>query len=376
MLLSRGWRRRAQTTAHIQFLDSGVAGKPTVRFSGVNVQIVNGQGTTSSANGEGNVVIGYDETAGEQTGSHNLLLGTNQSFTTFGSIVAGAENTASGPFSVVFGDENLASGKFSSVTGGVINKATAFESSVSGGIENRPRPDQSYRGSRVAVCPRSARSAESCRRGNHGLVSLIEELGGLEEGHSPYAKIQRATGTICAMAYRTARACMLVIAAGYVPEAFPLKRRITEAVLLVEHIVDDIYGTRATEWLEGRKPSLGKISAKKRAASSVLNRYSTGSHIDLRALPRETMVSTLSGERKKGMPLSGTREPELANHLLIEIAIEARRLGYDFAYYVLNRELGEGSSTRELFEPLERELDDLVPRLYPATIKQPTEGEE
>jgi hypothetical protein len=208
------------------------------------------------------------------------------------------------------------------------------------------------------------------------LVSLIEELEGFESDDWPSAKIQMATATICAMAYRTARAAMLVISAGYVPEEFPLQRRVTEAVLLVEHIVADIYGNRAKEWLEGRKPTLGKLAAGKGTVSSILNRYSIGSHIDLRAQPREAMVSTLTGERRKGLPLSGTREPELANHLLIELAISCRKLGYDFAYYVLNREIGPGTSTRELFKPLEEELDDLIPRLYPATIGEAKPGRE
>src|SRR2546427_4427760 len=44
------------------FVSSGVGGKPTVRFSGVNVQIVSGSGSTSGAvNGEGNLIIGYAE---------------------------------------------------------------------------------------------------------------------------------------------------------------------------------------------------------------------------------------------------------------------------------------------------------------------------
>lgn len=82
------------------------------------------------------------------------------------------------------------------------------------------------------------------------------------------------------------------------------------------------------------------------------------------------MVSRLGGERTKGFPLSGTREPELANHLLIELAIECRKLAYDFAWYVLDREIGGDNDTRTLFEKLEAELDSLVPRLYPATIPE------
>ncbi len=38
---------------HIRFSSAGVGGKPTVQFTGVNVQIVNGEGKTATANGEG-----------------------------------------------------------------------------------------------------------------------------------------------------------------------------------------------------------------------------------------------------------------------------------------------------------------------------------
>ncbi|HTA15193.1 MAG TPA: hypothetical protein VK781_10105 [Solirubrobacteraceae bacterium] len=218
--------------------------------------------------------------------------------------------------------------------------------------------------------PEQLEALKTADEATHCLVYLIEELNQFHQDESPFAKIQQASGTIMAMAYRSARACILVIAAGYVPESFPLKRRVSEAVLLVEHITADIYGTRATEWLEGRKPSLGKLTAKKPERAQILNRYSTGAHIDLRTLPRQAMVSRLGGERAKGFPLSGTREPELANHLLIELAIECRKLAYDFAWYVLDREIGGGSDTRTLFEKLEAELDSLVPRLYPATIPE------
>src|SRR5581483_4954821 len=69
---------------HMSFISSGVGGKPTIRFSGVNVQVVSGSGTTNgTVNGEGNLVLGYDESPGTQTGSHNLILGVGQGFTSY-----------------------------------------------------------------------------------------------------------------------------------------------------------------------------------------------------------------------------------------------------------------------------------------------------
>src|SRR5580658_5126953 len=43
------------------YVASGIDGKPTVQFSGVNVQVVNGEGKTNLVNGEGNLMVGYDE---------------------------------------------------------------------------------------------------------------------------------------------------------------------------------------------------------------------------------------------------------------------------------------------------------------------------
>src|SRR5690349_23345621 len=59
------------------FVSSGVGGKPTVQFSGVNVQVVSGTGSTSGpVNGEGNLVVGYAENTSERTrtGSNDLVV--------------------------------------------------------------------------------------------------------------------------------------------------------------------------------------------------------------------------------------------------------------------------------------------------------------
>jgi hypothetical protein len=120
----------------------GVPAKPpTIQFSGVNVQVINGEGKTATANGAGNVIIGYDELSvsrvTEQTGSHNLVLGTGQSYSSWGAILGGEENTSSGPYGDVFGDLNSVSGVATSVTGGEQNRASETASLVSGGFKNK-----------------------------------------------------------------------------------------------------------------------------------------------------------------------------------------------------------------------------------------------
>jgi hypothetical protein len=125
---------------HVTFVESGVAGKPTIRFTGVNVQVVNGEGKTESTNGEGNLVIGYDEdhTEGPQTGSHNLVIGVEQTFTSYGGLVVGAFNAIKAPYaSVTGGAGNQATGREASISGGLTNKAEGELSSISGGRENK-----------------------------------------------------------------------------------------------------------------------------------------------------------------------------------------------------------------------------------------------
>jgi hypothetical protein len=123
---------------HILYVAAGIGGKPTVQFSGVNVQVVSGAGKTTTINGLGNLVIGYDENTGHlQTGSSNLVLGEQQTFTSYAGILAGFENTISGPFaSVTGGGLNKATFKEASISGGWSNTASAENASVSGGREN------------------------------------------------------------------------------------------------------------------------------------------------------------------------------------------------------------------------------------------------
>jgi hypothetical protein len=122
----------------INYVESGVGGKPTIQFSDVNVQIVDGEGKTEVVNGAGNLVIGYDENAGRtQTGSHNVILGEEQAFSSFGGLVTGYGNTISGrEASVSGGALNTASGYYTSIIGGMRNTAEVEASSVEGGSKN------------------------------------------------------------------------------------------------------------------------------------------------------------------------------------------------------------------------------------------------
>ena len=121
---------------------------PTLVFSGMNVQIVNGLENTQTANGAGNLIVGYN--AGRdgfscpdgyfcdrRWGSHMLVSGTRNNYTAFGGLMAGNYNETSGSYSSVSGGiANEASGESSSVSGGAYNTAIGESSSVSGGYAN------------------------------------------------------------------------------------------------------------------------------------------------------------------------------------------------------------------------------------------------
>jgi hypothetical protein len=120
-------------------------GYDTVRFEGVNVQIVSGSGTTDGETfGTGNLIIGYNELRDDESnyrdGSHMLVIGGANNYTSdsYAGMVVGSWNETSAPFaSVSGGHANIASGEASSVSGGGWNTASGDLASVSGGIQNR-----------------------------------------------------------------------------------------------------------------------------------------------------------------------------------------------------------------------------------------------
>jgi len=122
-----------------------------VVISGANLRIVNGLGRTDTTNGLGNLIVGYNESrvpgcsgsipgpfcTDNHTGSHNVVVGVENNFSSFGGLVVGLLNEISGAFATVSGgDHNVASGPVSSVSGGTSNTASGQESSVSGGVYN------------------------------------------------------------------------------------------------------------------------------------------------------------------------------------------------------------------------------------------------
>ncbi len=117
--------------------------KNELTFSGINLHIVNGTGNTEGqVNGLGNLIVGYNEprTGGhvaKHTGSHNVIIGSMHSYSSYGGLVAGSTNTITGKYSSVSGGQwNTASGDYSSVSGGHLSSAKGKYSTVNGGLSS------------------------------------------------------------------------------------------------------------------------------------------------------------------------------------------------------------------------------------------------
>jgi hypothetical protein len=128
-----------RTLMHVTSV-TGEEGRPEVRITGANLRLVNGLRATATANGLGNLLVGYSEPRqGEnvQTGSHNVVVGQGHNFSSFGGLVVGRQNEIRGAFAAVSGGfDNTASGASAAVSGGIFNRASGESAAVSGGFGN------------------------------------------------------------------------------------------------------------------------------------------------------------------------------------------------------------------------------------------------
>jgi len=75
-----------------------------ITISGANLYVNDGTGSTDGpVNGLGNVVIGYNELRGagdDRSGSHNLVIGSRNNYSSHGGLVAGLQGGVTTPFSI------------------------------------------------------------------------------------------------------------------------------------------------------------------------------------------------------------------------------------------------------------------------------------
>jgi hypothetical protein len=149
-----------QRVAELEYkLEYVSGGANEVVITGANLRIVNGLGSTETTNGLGNLIVGYNESRppgqppDNRTGSHNVVVGEFNNFSSFGGLVVGLSHEIRGEFSAVTGglggfaigraatvsggSNNMANGDLSVVSGGAGNMADGIQSVVSGGVGNR-----------------------------------------------------------------------------------------------------------------------------------------------------------------------------------------------------------------------------------------------
>jgi hypothetical protein len=172
-------------------------------FDGVNVHVRSGSGATNgdtgsgpSVNGLGNIIVGYDEARtvdSNKTGSHNLVVGPQNNYSSYGGLVAGVRNWAFGPnTSVSGGFNNAAAGEFSSVSGGEANRAFQTSSSISGGFNNEARGEFSSVSGGVGNEANDVASSVSGGEGNTASGYISSVSGG--EGNTASGDYSSVSG--------------------------------------------------------------------------------------------------------------------------------------------------------------------------------------
>jgi len=163
----------------VEYLDDHAGGvAKTFRFTGVNVQIVNGLGATNgnpsapfevregmvSTNSVGNLIIGYQEDElrpHPRTGSHNIIVGPGHGHESFGCLVTGARNSSTSPYSAVLGGEmQRARGPYATIVGGFGHSVGGPYAVAIGGYQNSV-------GGPYALC---AGGRHSIVTGSHGVA--------------------------------------------------------------------------------------------------------------------------------------------------------------------------------------------------------------
>jgi hypothetical protein len=134
---------------------------------------------------------------------------------------------------------------------------------------------------------------------------------------SAHGRRKMAIAHLSTIMLRTSRACIRVIALGYVQEAVSLKRRITEAAHHTQKVLADASGEYSKQWLAGRTSASSKLARSVGQSSRQWDFYSQATHADARILPTQP-----EGEEQVMVLLTPDRDLKAANAFLTEIAIE------------------------------------------------------
>jgi hypothetical protein len=176
--------------------------------------------------------------------------------------------------------------------------------------------------------------------------------------------VRAATLQLAVIAFRSARACMLVVSHGYWVEAHGLKRRLSEVHARAQAMAHDTSGQHARQWLDGKPPKIGPIMEK--FGSSVLwDVYSWSAHADSRGVHAWLSTAIEGAEADTALNVVPCLDVELANSLLTEIATECRDMA--MAIVVVRSETEEERTERmQAVRALDAQIKALIDRYWPA----------
>jgi outer membrane murein-binding lipoprotein Lpp len=86
---------------------SGTSNAWDLFLEGCNVHVRDASGGTDSTSGQGNLIIGYDEGFGGKSGTHNLVVGPNHTYTSWGGVLFGQRNAVTAPAASALAGERL-----------------------------------------------------------------------------------------------------------------------------------------------------------------------------------------------------------------------------------------------------------------------------
>jgi hypothetical protein len=184
-------------------------------------------------------------------------------------------------------------------------------------------------------------------------ATTIPPVAEQEPPSSYYKRV--ASLQLSVIALRTARACFLVISAGYMPEAQALKRRLSEAHARAQAVAHDESGEHARQWLEGKTPKPTPIMMKF-ASEDLWALYSQSTHADARGVHQWLSMRLADGsDVRTGLALTPMRDG-LSDAMLTEVAIECR----DLALAMAVCHSMQGNQVRDAMGYVQAELDGPV----------------
>ncbi len=167
----------------------------------------------------------------------------------------------------------------------------------------------------------------TARRATECLAAMVDGASTPPEPDDapPSFYVREATLVLSVLALRTARACLLVVSAGYMPEAHGLKRRLSEIHARAQAVAQDTTGEHARQWLQNRGPSTPHKIVGKFGSADLWEVYGWGAHADAQSAQQWLTVPMPDVHKNhRGLVVPPHHHQILSNALLTEVGMECR----------------------------------------------------